>query len=155
MFRCEQSRQSKISFLFRTVEAKSTASASKLEARNISTLGCGNCGWRGLWQTADFFQVLNLWLIKLCIQKKKQNKINLQLPSPPAPEMPTAPSWSSSQGMSLRWVYFSLWIPLTPATSHHLLIHSTNIYWKASVQDRTGQKFLQSSAYTQENGTSY
>ena len=39
MFRCEQSRQSKISFLFRTVEAKSTASARKLEAREISTPG--------------------------------------------------------------------------------------------------------------------
>ena len=67
LFKSEQSRQSRISFLFRTVEAKSNASARKLEARKISTLGCENCGWRASGQTTDFFQVLKLWLIKLCI----------------------------------------------------------------------------------------
>ena len=73
------------------------------------------------------------WERRHLLQEARQNKINPRLSSPPAPEKPTVPSWSSSQGTSLRWVYVSLWIPLTPATSHNLLIHSTNIYWESSM----------------------
>ena len=44
MFKSEKSRQSRISFLFRTMETKSKASARKLEAGKTPTLGCGNRG---------------------------------------------------------------------------------------------------------------
>ena len=44
MFKSEKLRQSRINFLFRTMEAKSKASARKLEAGKTPTLGCGNRG---------------------------------------------------------------------------------------------------------------
>ena len=47
MFKSEKSRQSRIRFLLRTMEAKSKASARKLEAGKTPTLGFGNRGKEG------------------------------------------------------------------------------------------------------------
>ena len=44
MFEFEKSRQSRLSFLLRTIEAKSKGLARKLAAGKIATPGCGNWG---------------------------------------------------------------------------------------------------------------
>lgn len=73
--------------------------------------------------------------------KKRQGKLTF---NSPVPLLEVLAPPGAQAGMSLRW-------SISPSGSHwHQLqavcsFHSTNIYWKASVQDRTGQKFLQSS----------